>query len=615
MSDQIERRYIGNFDKSEKSDPNLLRVERRAAAPGEKPKTYIVGYAAVFDKNSLMLGDFYERIDPDAFELVEERTDGNGLPLETRCLFNHDPNHLLGRFPTTMRLTIDEKGLKYECLLPESRADIAESIERGDLKGSSFSFIVADEPGSEQWTTERGESVRIVKKIKSLPDCGPVTYPAYADSSVAVAKRSYDKYMSEQRAFCPTGKGGGIDNSCSGASIGSSVNGFLEFLDDVGIGAVAGGFVGSLGGGAGALVGGALGAVIGAITRPSKMSRENEAQNYEAFKKNTGIDDDKLIAVSSALKSKGEKTLYFATDSGKEVAIEFGSNIAMIRADGAKPSLYVAFSDNKNSPIDPKPLKAAAKAVGAGSVVVEVFYSKNADKLKAGGFEQKITGDEYMGGGVFVYEPKKKSSRSQRLIELEKRALQLRDQIKAEARNDCGRDESGKFGSGNKCQDEGEGPKTFELKKLQPKAFEPKNLKIKGNVPSGRLGKPKGEYMEVAPDDVKAKIGEMQAFADRAREKMKDVGKDNGAKDDGGGVQTWSKGDHHPWTIAQKGDSSTGGYAQGKHPDGSKTKKYPFKKGEDGSEAHKAVEAELKAKKKDKRSYDELMRFYRARAK
>ena len=208
----VERRFLGNFAAEEKIDPELLRVERRADPTTGKPRTYLVGYAARFQTDSLLLGDFIERIDPAAFDLVEQRQDSEGRPLETRCLYNHDPNHLLGRFPTTMRLTVDKKGLRYECLLPESRADLAESIERGDLRGSSFSFVVAD--GGEKWTYENGRSIRLVTKIKSLLDCGPVTYPAYGDATVAVAKRSYEAFC-ESRDCGRDGDGKfGSGNKC-----------------------------------------------------------------------------------------------------------------------------------------------------------------------------------------------------------------------------------------------------------------------------------------------------------------------------------------------------------------------------------------------------------------
>jgi HK97 family phage prohead protease len=143
------------------------------------------------------MDDFYERIDPSAFSLVSERR-GRKSPLETRALFNHDPNHVLGRYPTTLRMKVDEMGLRYEIKMPESRRDLMESIERGDIRGSSFSFVVS--PGGEEWSAEEGRSIRTVKSIASLIDVGPVTFPAYPDASVAVARRSYDEFMRGQQA-------------------------------------------------------------------------------------------------------------------------------------------------------------------------------------------------------------------------------------------------------------------------------------------------------------------------------------------------------------------------------------------------------------------------------
>jgi HK97 family phage prohead protease len=193
---QVETRSLC-FDDDE-SFP-LLRIERRCCeersdAPEE---SWLVGYAARFGVNSLKMDDFYERIDPDAFSIVAERR-GRKSPLETRALFNHDPNHVLGRFPTTLRMQVDDLGLRYEVKMPESRRDLMESIERGDIRGSSFSFVIA--PGGEEWSVEEGRSIRTVKSIASLIDVGPVTFPAYPDASVAVARRSYDSFVLGQRA-------------------------------------------------------------------------------------------------------------------------------------------------------------------------------------------------------------------------------------------------------------------------------------------------------------------------------------------------------------------------------------------------------------------------------
>lgn len=189
---QVETRSLCVTD--DESFP-LLKVERRSEEDQEE--TWLVGYAARFGVNSLKMDDFYERIDPDAFGVVAERR-GRKSPLETRALFNHDPNHVLGRYPNTLRMHVDEHGLRYEIKMPESRRDLIESIERGDIRGSSFSFIVS--PGGEEWSDEEGRSIRTVKSIASLIDVGPVTFPAYPDANVAVARRSYTEFMRAKQA-------------------------------------------------------------------------------------------------------------------------------------------------------------------------------------------------------------------------------------------------------------------------------------------------------------------------------------------------------------------------------------------------------------------------------
>lgn len=191
---QIETRSLCLDDFSEDDAFPLLKIERRCCEQGEDgpEETWLVGYAARFGATSLKMDDFYERIDPGAFSIVTERR-GRKSPLETRALFNHDPNHLLGRYPGTLRMKVDEHGLRYEIKMPESQRGLVESIERGDIRGSSFSFIIS--PGGEEWSVEEGRSIRTVKSIASLIDVGPVTFPAYPDASVAVARRSYDEFI------------------------------------------------------------------------------------------------------------------------------------------------------------------------------------------------------------------------------------------------------------------------------------------------------------------------------------------------------------------------------------------------------------------------------------
>jgi HK97 family phage prohead protease len=181
---------------TESTDLPLLRVESRAE-DGQHESRWIVGYAAKFGVNSLDLGDFVERIDPNAFGIVAERR-GRKKPLETRALWNHDPNYPLARYPGTLRMNVDEIGLRYEFQVPDTSygRDLASNIEAGIVRGSSFSFQIA--PGGESWSVEDGRSIRTVTKIDTLIDVGPVTFPAYPDADVSVAKRSFDAWRSAE---------------------------------------------------------------------------------------------------------------------------------------------------------------------------------------------------------------------------------------------------------------------------------------------------------------------------------------------------------------------------------------------------------------------------------
>lgn len=578
----VERRYLGNFSQTEPTNPDDLRVEQRADPATGKPQTYIVGYAARFGKDSLLLGDFVERISPTAFEIVESRKDLDGKPLETRCLFNHSPDHLLGRFPTTMRLAVDEQGLRYECLLPESRSDLKELISRGDLRGSSFSFVVAE--GGEKWTTEEGRSIRTVTAIKSLLDCGPVTYPAYDSATVAVAKRSYDSFVAEkrkksevaekadrvreesmrflaERRNCGTGAGGfQKGNSCGGGGGGGGAANKDDsaWREGAGAGALLGAGFGTLAGAAGTLAGAAIGAVAGAtVGLFGKQSQEPLEKAY----KSTGTN---LAKADKAAKILGKPMVVSSTPDGGIEASGGGVKFTVEKDDwqdegeNAKGT-NAHFTQDSG---DADPVSFASSAVKAGkalgvnhvSVAVSSDDTKSLSRLQSKGF--KVVRAE-KGSAAILRKSLSKSSGRRSYDELiafyESRA------------EDCGRDEGGKFGGGNKCAGDG---KYAEWKK--------------------------GDHKD------KAKEKETQDFIDKAREdQTTSSGKDGGKSDDGGGVQTWSKGDDYPWTSKQVGTDE--GYVQGQHPDGSKTEKYPFKG--DSAEAYKKVSEEIK-RRKGKRSVD-----------
>jgi HK97 family phage prohead protease len=141
-------------------------------------KLVAAGYAAMFNKISQNLGGFVEQVAPGAFTKTIQEQD-------IRALFNHDENQVLGRLaPGTLRLEEDGTGLAYEIDLPDTSAgrDVAKLLERQDVSGSSFGFRTIDDEWGE---TETGFPLRTLKQV-SLRDVGPVTFPAYTDSTSAL---------------------------------------------------------------------------------------------------------------------------------------------------------------------------------------------------------------------------------------------------------------------------------------------------------------------------------------------------------------------------------------------------------------------------------------------
>ena len=146
---------------------------------GEDKK--IRGHAAVFNKLSVDLGGFREKIDPGAFAKTVKK---NGV----LALWNHDSNIVLGRSPKTLSLSEDDKGLAIEIDPPNSPngQNAVEAIRRGDVRKMSFAFRTI----TDQWDRD-GEKmpIRTLKEVELL-DVSPVAYPAYPQTDVALRSRA-----------------------------------------------------------------------------------------------------------------------------------------------------------------------------------------------------------------------------------------------------------------------------------------------------------------------------------------------------------------------------------------------------------------------------------------
>jgi len=164
--------------------PQRAALAIRAHGEGDAAQPVIRGYGAVFYDESDPAGtqydlfgdgEYLERIMPGAFDRALEEDD-------VRSLFNHDANIVLGRNTAgTLTLSVDATGLLYEATPPATqliRDQVVAPIERGDVDGSSFMFVVR----TTAWREEQDVLIREIEEVE-LWETGPVTFPAYESTT------------------------------------------------------------------------------------------------------------------------------------------------------------------------------------------------------------------------------------------------------------------------------------------------------------------------------------------------------------------------------------------------------------------------------------------------
>lgn len=150
----------------------------------------VEGYALKFGTPSENLGGFIETIDKRALDGVDLS--------DVRCFVDHDPTKILGRTKSeTLTLEVDDVGLKFRCLLPNTTLgnDTLELVTRGDVSQCSFGFTVADD----FWTRGGQVEHRTIKQIGRMFEISLVSIPAYNDTDVTVATRSLENAKVEYR--------------------------------------------------------------------------------------------------------------------------------------------------------------------------------------------------------------------------------------------------------------------------------------------------------------------------------------------------------------------------------------------------------------------------------
>jgi uncharacterized protein len=168
---------------------NPVVIEQRGE--GDETQDHVVGYALKFNSLSRTIGWFREKIDRGALENADMN--------DVVALFNHNIDMVLARtISKTLTLEVDDAGLRYSFSPPNTTAgrDLVESLKRGDVQHSSFSFSISEDKWEED---EEGNEIRTVLKIKRLYDVSPVVNPAYLQATSELAKRSYDEWKESQK--------------------------------------------------------------------------------------------------------------------------------------------------------------------------------------------------------------------------------------------------------------------------------------------------------------------------------------------------------------------------------------------------------------------------------
>jgi HK97 family phage prohead protease len=153
-------------------------MRRRKRLAGET----ISGYAARFGDETVIAGEFREKLAPGAFSrTLQEKPD-------VVALLDHDSGRVLGRTSAgTLALREDRIGLWFsldvDTSTPEGQSALG-TVGRQDIKGCSFGFRVR----AEEWQ-DGGDRLplRIITDI-DLYEITLTAFPAYETTSASIAR-------------------------------------------------------------------------------------------------------------------------------------------------------------------------------------------------------------------------------------------------------------------------------------------------------------------------------------------------------------------------------------------------------------------------------------------
>jgi len=176
---------------------NNLKVEVRAVGENEgEGQKKIVGYAVKWGQRSLPIWNwFQEEFRKGAFANFLKRADADVI-----ASWQHKFEEIIGRTTAgTLLVEEDDIGLRYEITPPSWAGRYIETIERGDVTGSSFIFKTI----RSEWDESNPDmDIRTIIEAE-LIEVAPVTHPAYPQSEAEVesARSVYEAHKQELEAI------------------------------------------------------------------------------------------------------------------------------------------------------------------------------------------------------------------------------------------------------------------------------------------------------------------------------------------------------------------------------------------------------------------------------
>ncbi len=181
--------------RSQAGSGEVRAVKAEIRTPGgDDESKKVAGLGIVVDQWTEIFPGFKERVNKGAVKRGDI----------VKSYFNHDPDRVLSTTGSNPPLQLKETkdGLEYESPIPPTSygKDLEVNLERGNVKGSSFTFSVP-RGGDKMWEDDEGVLHREIKEL-TLYEVGPVTDPAYIQTTAAVrsAQSVAEEYRQQAQA-------------------------------------------------------------------------------------------------------------------------------------------------------------------------------------------------------------------------------------------------------------------------------------------------------------------------------------------------------------------------------------------------------------------------------